>query len=178
VKVRRVVVGNNQSGRTVILSDEPAPHSHDFTSLPGQSTTRIWRTPGEPSTTPPAEEPTTEKGPLLPAPGGVIFQIVRYAPGEVTRAPGFDGAAAAAEFRTWAPDIAALTDLENPRLHRHPTLDFAVVLEGEIWLEVDDGVETCLSVGDTLVQIDGRHTWHNRTDQPATIALMSAAARP
>jgi hypothetical protein len=103
--------------------------------------------------------------------------IVRFAPDEVVRAPGFDFAAAAAEFTTWAADVSASTDPENPRLHRHPTLDFAVVLEGEVWLEVDDGAETRLTVGDTLVQIDGRHAWHNKTDRPVTIAIMSTAAR-
>jgi hypothetical protein len=177
MQVRRVVVGNNESGRTVILSDGPAPHSHDFVSLPGLSQTRIWRTPGVPSAIPPVEEPTTEKGPVLPAPSGLTFMVVRFAPDDVVRSPGFDGAAAAAEFSTWLSDITATADPEYPHLHRHMTIDFAVVLEGEVWLEVDDGVETRLTVGDTLVQIAGRHAWHNKTAEPATIALISGEAR-
>jgi hypothetical protein len=170
--VRRVVVGTNEDGRSVVLSDGPAPHTHDFASLPGQSQTRIWRTPGVPSTTPPSEEPTTDTGPALPGAGGASFLIVQFAPDEVAQAPGFDGAAVGAEFATWASDIAASTDPDEPSLHRTRTLDFAVVLDGEVWLEVDDGVQTRLAAGDTVVQIAGRHGWHNKTSRPATVAVV------
>jgi mannose-6-phosphate isomerase-like protein (cupin superfamily) len=171
MKVRRVLIGNNDAGRTVVLSDGPAPHSHDFVSVPGQGMARLWRTPGEPSLTPPDDEPTTATGPLLPAPGGLTFVILSVAPDAVMQSPDFDWGAAGAEFATYASDIVAAADPENPSLHRHQTLDFFVVLEGEVWLEVDDGAQVKLDAGDTVVHIAGRHAWHNKTDTPAKVAI-------
>jgi hypothetical protein len=175
--VRRVVVGTNKQGRSVILSDGPAPNTHDFDTLPGQSQTRIWRTPDVPSTTPPPDEPTTPTGPVLPGVGGASFLIVQFAPDSVTEEPAFDPAATGQEFATWAPDIAAASDPDEPGMHRTSTVDFAIVLDGEVWLEVDGGTQTQLSRGDTIVQIAGRHAWRNRSARPATLAFVLTGAR-
>jgi mannose-6-phosphate isomerase-like protein (cupin superfamily) len=173
MNVRRVLVGNNDAGRTVVLSDGPTPHSHDFVNVPGQAMARIWRTPGEPSLIPPDEEPTSETGPLLPGPGGLAFIILTVAPDAVMQSPDLNWAAAGAEFATYAADIAAAADPETPGLHRHHTLDFFIVLAGELWLEVDDGAQVRLEAGDTVVHIDGRHAWHNKTDTPARVAIVT-----
>jgi hypothetical protein len=175
--VRRVVVGADESGRSVILSDGPAPNTHDFAALPGQSQTRIWRTQDVPSTTPPAEEPTTATGPVLPGVGGASFLVVRFAPDSVAEQPGFDPVATGAEFATFASDIAAASDPDDPGMHRTATVDFCVVLDGEVWLEVDGGVQTRLTQGDTIVQIAGRHAWRNKSSRPATLAVVLTGAR-
>jgi quercetin dioxygenase-like cupin family protein len=56
-------------------------------------------------------------------------------------------------------------------MHRTPTTDYEVVLEGTIGLELDDGTEVVLGPGDVVVQNGTRHRWHNRGD---TIARMFA----
>ncbi len=177
MEVRRVVAGIDERGRSVILSDGPAPHSHDFASLPGQSQTRIWFTDHPPSATLAAEEPTTATGPVLPRTGGASFVIVRFAPDSVPQDAGFVSARAAAEFAEFAPDIAAASDPHEPGMHRTATVDYGVVLDGEIWLEVDDGAQTRLRAGDTIVQIGGRHAWRNKTDRAATAAFILTGAR-
>ena len=116
--VRRVVAGTDEQGRSVILSDGPAPNTHDFQSLPGQSQTRIWFTPEPAVTTPPSGEPTTSTGPVIPGVGGASFLIVRFAPDSVADAPGFDPAKIGEEFATWAPDIGAASDPDEPGMHR------------------------------------------------------------
>ena len=50
------------------------------------------------------------------------------------------------------------------------TVDFEVVLSGEVVLELDDGAEVTLKAGETVVQNGTRHAWHNRGDVPAVIA--------
>jgi hypothetical protein len=174
--VRRVVAGTDEQGRSVILSDGPAPHTHDFDSLPGQSQTRIWFTPEAAPTTPPPGEPTTESGPVIPGVGGASFVIVRFAPDSVADDPGFDPARAGAEFSTWAPDIAGASDPDEPGMHRTASVDFGVVLDGEVWLEVGSGVQTRLTRGDTVVQIAGRHAWRNKSDELATVAFVLTGA--
>ncbi|MEZ0165155.1 cupin domain-containing protein [Kineococcus sp. LSe6-4] len=172
MKVRRVVAGNDASGRSVFLSDDAVPHSHEYQHLPGQAHARIWFSGGVPSTTPPEGEPTTDEGPLFPAAGGSSFVIVQYAPDSVAFQPGFDGAAAGGEFAAKLPDLAAAMEPDSPGMHRTQSLDLGVVLDGEIWLELDGGAETLLRRGDTIVQLAGRHAWRNKSDQPATVAFV------
>lgn len=176
MRVRRVVSGTDARGRSVILSDGPAPHSHDFASMPGQSQTRIWFTDGPPTTTPPPEEPTTETGPVVPGIAGASFVIARFAPDAVLQDAGFEPARAAAEFAEFAPDIAAASDVDEEGMHRTASVDYGVVLDGEIWLEVDGGAQARLTPGDTIVQIGGRHAWRNKTDRPATVAFVLTGA--
>lgn len=81
-------------------------------------------------------------------PGGATFRIIQHAPGA------------------------------ESRMHRTQTLDYVVVISGEIVLEVDDGVETTLRAGDLLVQRGTIHRWSNRGDQPCTMAFVLMDARP
>ena len=175
--VRRVVVGTDDRRNSVILSDGPAPHSHDFESLPGQSQTRIWFTAESATTTPPQDEPTTENGPVVPGVGGASFVILQFAPDSVAQDPTFDPARVDAEFAKFAPDIAAASDADAPGMHQTASVDYGVVLDGEIWLEVDGGVHTRLTRGDTFVQIAGRHAWRNKAERPATLAVVLTGAR-
>lgn len=174
MKVRRVVVGNDERGRSVFLSDEVAPNHHDFEFLPGGGQARIWYVPGRVSTVAPGAEPTDNTGPVLPGPGGASFVISRYAPESVAGDPGFDGAKAGAEALAYVPDLVAL--MEPDGMHRTATVDYGIVLEGEIWLEVDGGEQRLLTVGDTIVQLGGRHGWRNTSDRPATVAFVLTGA--
>jgi quercetin dioxygenase-like cupin family protein len=51
-----------------------------------------------------------------------------------------------------------------------------VVLEGELWLELDDGAQVLLTRGDTIVQLAARHAWRNKTKTPATVAFVLTGA--
>ena len=168
--VRRVVTGTDSTGKSVFVSDGAVPHSHDFETMPGQAQIRVWFTPGVPSEAPPETEPTDNHGPVVPGPGGASFLIVRYAPDSVVMSPDFDPAAAGQELATYAPDLAEV--FEPDGRHRTRTVDYGVVLEGEVWLEVDDGAQVRLTPGDTIVQLAARHAWRNKTQAPATVAFV------
>jgi hypothetical protein len=176
MSIRRVVAGTDALGRSAILSDGPAPHSHDFESIPGQAQTRIWYTPEPATTRPPTAEPTTAGGPVVPGVGGASFLVVQFAPDSVAHDPRFDPARADAEFAKVAPDIAAASDAAEPGMHRTTSVDYGVVLDGEVWLEVDGGAQTRLARGDTIVQIAGRHAWRNKANRPATVAFVLTGA--
>jgi len=66
------------------------------------------------------------------------------------------------------------------RMHRTQSMDCAVVLNGSIALELDDGAEVTLNAGDVLVQRGTLHNWINRGSEPCTIAfvLLDARASP
>ena len=172
MQVRRVVSGNDASGRSVFLSDGPVPNSHEFEFMPGQAQTRVWFTAGPPAATPPGNEPTNATGPVIPGPGGASFVVVHYAPDSVVTDPRFDAERLDAELAEFAPDIVEASDPAEPGMHRTPSVDYGVVLDGEIWLELDDGAQTRLTRGDTIVQVAARHAWRNKSDRPATLAFV------
>ena len=176
MNVRRIVAGNDSAGRSVFLSDDVVPHSHVYQHLPGQAHARVWFNAGPPSTSVPSEETTSETGPIFPDVGGASFIVVQYAPDSVAMDPGFDGAQAGAEFAQYLPDLASHMDPDEPGMHRTQSVDFGIVLDGEIWLELDGGEQRQLTRGDTVVQLAGRHAWRNKSDQPATIAFVLTGA--
>jgi hypothetical protein len=172
--VRRVVAGTDARGRSVFLSDGRVPNSHKFASMPGQAQTRVWFSPGPPTSMPPTTEPTDNTGPVVPGFGGASFVIVQYAPDSVVTATDFDPARAGEELAMYAPDLAEA--FEPDGMHRTNSVDYGVVLAGEIWLELDDGAQTRLLPGDTVVQLATRHAWRNKTQTPATVAFVLTGA--
>ncbi|HXP31621.1 MAG TPA: cupin domain-containing protein [Stellaceae bacterium] len=65
----------------------------------------------------------------------------------------------------------------SPRNHRTDSIDYAVVMSGEIDMELDDA-EIHLKAGDVLVQRGTIHNWVNRGTKPCVIAFVLVAARP
>jgi quercetin dioxygenase-like cupin family protein len=68
--------------------------------------------------------------------------------------------------------------VERPGFHATPSIDHVVILEGELWLELEEGPETLLRQGDVVIQNGTWHAWHNRSDQPAVIAAISLGVAP
>jgi quercetin dioxygenase-like cupin family protein len=81
-------------------------------------------------------------------PNGSVFRVVKFNPGIV------------------------------PRMHRTLSIDYAVVIDGEMDLELDDGLTVRLKTGDVLVQRGTIHNWVNRGSTPCTIAFVLVAAVP
>jgi hypothetical protein len=114
---------------------------------------------------------------LLPGPGGSTFMIVTFPPDSVMASPDFDPAKAGPEHLAAAPAIAETFETENPGMHTTPTVDYAIVLDGEVWLELDDGKTIHLKQHDTVVQQGARHGWRNKSDTPATLAFVLLGAK-
>jgi len=99
----------------------------------------------------PADNSVAEDGGARPVGStdadGSVFRIVRYEPG-----------------------VAA-------RVHRTESIDYAVVISGEIDMELDDSV-VHLKAGDVLVQRGTIHNWVNRGTEPCVIAFVLIAAEP
>jgi quercetin dioxygenase-like cupin family protein len=70
------------------------------------------------------------------------------------------------------PGLAERFDPDDPGMHSTPTVDYAVVLEGEVWLVMAGGEGTLLRRGDVVIQNATRHAWRNRSERPATIATV------
>jgi hypothetical protein len=174
--MRRVVTGHDENGKSVVVSDGPVPRSREFTSLPGWVSRLPWATDrGEPVSRA-GEDPTPTVTTLLPAPGGTRFVILTFPPEAAFSDPAFDPVAYDREQRADSPGIAEL--IEPDGMHATPTVDYGIVLGGEIVLELDDGNCTPLSAGDIVIQNGTRHAWRNRSAQPVTVAFVLIGAEP
>ncbi len=61
-------------------------------------------------------------------------------------------------------------------MHISDTIDFEYIISGEMWLELDDGVEILLKPGDTVVQNGTIHAWHNRGSEPCRLVYWMTGA--
>ena len=66
---------------------------------------------------------------------------------------------------------------DNPGFHTTDTVDYGVVVRGEMTLELDDGQKVHLKQGDCVIQNGTRHAWRNRSDRPATILFVLIGAK-
>ena len=62
-------------------------------------------------------------------------------------------------------------------MHASDTVDWDLVISGEVWLELDDGKEVLLRAGDCVIQNGTRHAWHNRSSEPCVLAVAIVGAR-
>lgn len=171
--LRRIVTGHDASGKAVISMDGPPPISHHRPET-GVRLTEFWTTYGAPT---PIEEPgdnTTRRSGVVLAPPeqGTIVRIVEFQP-DKTWIHKFDAAAAHAAFADIGAGDAhvAMKAPPHPMMHRTRTVDYGIVLEGEIWLILDDS-ETCVKAGEIVVQRGTNHAWANRSDQVCRVAFV------
>ena len=174
--VPRRVVTSVRDGKAVVVSDGPAPNVHHYSSLPGMMTSVLYTT-ADGKFPNPAQETAPPRGRLVPAPGETTLLIVTFPPDSIFAAPTFDPVASVVEQHDFAPDFAATFEPANPGKHRTDSVDYDIVLDGEIWLELDD--ETVhLHAGDVVVQGGTRHAWRNNGDRPATLCFVLVGVEP
>jgi mannose-6-phosphate isomerase-like protein (cupin superfamily) len=123
----------------------------------------------------------TARPSYFPAVGGYRFGLVTFPPAcdaaEGRRASAsLDRPATLAEMEEKLPGFLAYLEPDNPGMHTTDTIDFEVVLSGEVTLELDNGVEKVLRPGDTVVQNGTRHRWENRGTEPAVLAVVLIGA--
>ncbi|CAN7678075.1 cupin domain-containing protein [Variovorax paradoxus] len=170
--IHRVVTGHDAQGNAVITSNGPLPVVAQLKAIPGTVFYEVWATTGTPVRVDNGPDPTT--GPLtLPPPShGTRFRFVDIPPdseelfsrsAEQLRA-GFSeiGDMAASTADRGAP---------HPLMHRTESVDYGVVMEGEITLVLDQG-EVQLRAGSVVVQRGTNHAWANRSGKPCRMLFV------
>lgn len=170
MRVRRIVTGHDAAGKAVIVSDTAAPRAREGVHHPGFAEALLWATDATPSVPHQGGDPTPHVTNFMPGPGGTRFVIVTFPPDSVARSPDFNGAKAYEEHVKGSPGIADRMDPNNPGMHSTDTVDYIIVLDGEVWLELDDGKQVLLKPRDVVIQNGTRHAWRNKTDRGVTIA--------
>ncbi len=169
--VRRVVTGVTDAGRSTIVMDGPAPQVSQGADPEGGSTV-LWVTSGSPASNVGKDDaaPGGVRNPVPPRDrGGTILRIVDFLPSSrVTPSP-----ASALSGVHHTEDRSA----KHPGFHMTDTVDYAIVLEGEVYALLDEA-ETLLKAGDVLIQRGTYHAWDNRSDKVCRIAFVLIDAEP
>ncbi|HKR48361.1 MAG TPA: cupin domain-containing protein [Pseudonocardiaceae bacterium] len=174
--MRRVVTGHDDVGHSTVVQDGVPPRMHAFVSFPGFASGLVWATDPEQPVNRAGSDPTMAADSFVPPPGGTRLLLMVIPPDAEMGSPSFDGAMFGAEQFEHGPGLAELFEADG--MHTTPTVDYTIVVEGEIWLELDDGGLTRLTAGDVVVQNATRHAWRNRSDKPATLAALLIGTQP
>lgn len=158
--MRRFVTGHDAEGRSVfVVKDEPP--AEVLEKAGGLRLTELWATPNE-----------VRARRIEPDPGGTVFRVIEYPP-DRERLKTIDPEE---HFASMGAQAATAERRRHPGMHRTRTLDYAIVLSGEIYAVLDED-EVLLKAGDALVQRGTSHAWSNRTDKPCVIAFILIYAR-
>ncbi len=153
-KFRRIVTGHNSNGESVILSDDLCPHSRAIMGVPTFAGTLLWvtkETPVDNSTDP--GDPAAEEIGVAPPLTGSILRVVEFAPDV-----------------TWQSKHNL-----KVMMHRTASLDYAIVLQGEIFAVLDKS-ETLMKPGDVLIQRGTNHAWANCSNAPSIVLFVLIGA--
>jgi len=168
---RVVVVDENERSRAI--ADGPSPDVRTDPARPGFASARMWVTDRTPVPLRGLRESLHLPHALEPPPGGSVCRVVTFPPDASYRnkvgakeVQAYFAAMGSPDASTYSPTA------RHPYMQKTRTLDFALVIEGEITLVLDTE-EVHLKASDTVVQRGTNHAWSNRSDRPCIVAFSS-----
>src|SRR4051812_40015624 len=165
--VRRVVTTVDKNGRAVVLFDGANPHK---IVRPNRSVTSrlLWATDQTPADMSGAKDRAAAEVGIAPPAGGSIFRIIDIPPTSPEIAH-LDVDYLHRQIGEHAPQRGLPP--RHPLMHRTRTIDYAIIMQGEIDMLLDEG-EIHLKAGDVLIQQGTNHAWVNRGREPCRIAFV------
>jgi mannose-6-phosphate isomerase-like protein (cupin superfamily) len=172
-KVRRVLTGHDSDGKSIIMTDGVAPNVLEMASMPGLALTDLWETKGSPASNEGSADAANRQVRLEPPQSGTILRIVEFPPDTQWR----QSANARAAFDSIGAGHASDKHSADPMMHKTSTVDYIIILKGEIWAIMEKG-EVLLKPGDILVQRGTNHSWSVRANEPCVLAAVLVSAKP
>lgn len=174
--VRRLVV-IDENDKSKAVADGPSPDVRTDPARPGFSSTRIWVTDRTPARIKGVRETLHMPHTLEPPPGGSVCRVVTFPPDDAWKGKvgakevqGYFAAMGSPGASTYTPQAP------HPYMQKTRTLEFALIIEGEITL-VLDLEEVHLKAGETVVLRGVNHAWSNRSTKLCTVAFSSHDGR-
>ncbi|MGH6768287.1 MAG: cupin domain-containing protein [Xanthobacteraceae bacterium] len=172
---RRVVTGHNAEGKSVFIADGPTPHV--FQRSPGSAVVmELWETQATPADNSGNDDAIARGFRLPPPKAGSVFRIIEYPP-DKERLKALAAERAGPDDGSGRLQAADKSDARHLGFHKTASVDYAIVLKGEIIALMDEG-EVLLKTGDVLIQRGTNHAWSNRTDEPCYVAFVLIDAAP
>ena len=172
-KIRRIVTGHDEDGKSMFLIDGISPNVKEMESMPGLALTDLWETTGTPASNTGNADAAARPVRLEPPKNGTILRIVEFPPDAAWR-----GAADAKKaFESIGAGGVKDANSTDPMMHKTATVDYIIVIKGEIWAIMDEG-ETLMRAGDCLIQRGTNHAWSNRSNAPCLVVFVLVSAKP
>jgi hypothetical protein len=177
---RRALTGRDAAGKSVFRSFDVTPGVVEIDSSPGLTFYELYATEAVPELTGREQDPMPGKTRAFPGPGGTYFRLISYPP---RRPPGYKPPAgvtlesALKELNDKVPGMGDVMERGAPGMHTSDTIDYGVVVRGEMILELDDGQTVHLKQGDCIVQNGTRHRWRNALSEPCLMAFISVGGK-
>ena len=170
--IRRVLTGDDAQGQSSIMEDGPSPAVRLVPERPGYRVTNLWCTGATPAPVDAPDGIATHQG-VAPPPGGTVLRIIDFPP--EPQDPQELARMLNATFGSMYRDAQhAPRPGQHPGMHRTATVDYALMLQGEL-VAIMDKDETVLRAGDVLIQRGTNHAWANRSGAPARVAFVLIA---
>jgi mannose-6-phosphate isomerase-like protein (cupin superfamily) len=175
--IHRVVTGHDAEGKAIVASDGPLPTVAEIRAIPGTVFHEVWSTAGTPAPVDNGADPTL--GPLMlpPPKQGTRIRFVDVPPDSAEFLA--HGAARMKDAFAQVGDVQASTvkaHSPHPLMHRTESVDYGIVIEGELTLVLDDS-EVLLKPGSVVVQRGTNHAWANRSDKACRMLFVLVDGR-
>ena len=169
--MKRVITGFDRAGKSVFDS-QGAPQR--VVDIGGGELTEIWATDDPVALPDTAVDPELTQESFVPPPGGTRFRLFSIDPVDPDAPAVSDGAfrEQLETIKELIPGLGETMEPDNPGMHTTDTIDYIVVMSGEVDLELDDGETVHLVAGDCVVQRGTRHAWRNAGTVPFVAAAV------
>ena len=164
--VRRVVTGHDEQGKAVVLMDGPTPHVNQRGE--GNVVQLLWLTNETPADLSHTRDGANQKTGVPPLPNGSTLRVVDFAPQAAAEVKGIDHHEI---LKQMGIDPATQGYQRHAFTHRTRSIDYAIVLEGEIDMLLDD-TQVHMKAGDIMVQQATSHAWVNTSGKPCRICFV------
>jgi hypothetical protein len=165
---RVIVTGTNKAGKSVVVEDA-------HTALAGPGNFDFWQTHVGQS----PHDLTAGRAPMkfFPAPGGTMFRLFTIPPLDPNMTPSEIAAMQDWFFKEVGTPDARVDTSRHPMMHATPTVDYILLLSGEISLLLDEGEPIELKPFDAVVQRATNHAWVNTGKAPALLMCVMVGGK-
>jgi uncharacterized cupin superfamily protein len=170
--IRRIVTGHDDRGKAVVLFDGPAGNV-THRKIGGFVSTVLWAVDETPADVSQRVDRADREVALGPLPNAAVFRIVDFPPAQAD-APQRTSMAQEMGAGVYDPGGTAPA---HPFMHRTRSIDYVLIMSGEIDMLLDDGVAVHVKAGDVVVQQATNHAWVNRGTEACRIAFIMIDAR-
>src|SRR3954447_12576108 len=177
---RRALTGRDEAGKSVFKSFDVTSKVVEIDSNPGLTFYEMYMTEGMPRLTRLEPDPMLGGTKAFPGPGGTMFRLISYPPQRpegYKPPPGVTFESALKEMSDKVPGMGDHFERGAPGMHTSDTIDYCVVVRGEMTVELDDGAKVHLRQGDCIVQNGTRHRWRNPLPEPCLMAFVSIGGK-
>ncbi len=170
--IHRVVTGHDETGKAIVVTDGPLPVVKELANIPGTVFHEVWNTSATPPVIDNGADPTLGDLVMSPPANGTRIRFVDIPPDSEEFLAHGSASMKAAFGEVGDTDASTVReDSPHPLMHRTESIDYGIVIEGEMTLVLDDSAVD-LKPGSVVIQRGTNHAWANRSGEPCRMLFI------